>query len=555
MIWFKRKPSLATLQPLFHWARHNSGLSLAWRIALINMGGMILAIVGLLYLNQSASWFIEGEFVQMRQQAQFVGDALSETVLSVDPEASSVQVDQARVQHILSRLTEGKAVSAQFFSETGTPLGENKPMGGDPRFVFLAPLPSPVWQASSWVDRLGNVFTLLAERIPYAHGLPLYSRAQDLPLLKRPEIVRALSGDMGWALWQGPDQRPILTLASPVRFNGQVIGALLLTRTSDEVARVITQMRSELLTSFSLFLLMSVLVSLYMAQKVVRPLQKLSAAAAQAQQVANGMPHIPDYTARGDEVGELSGALKGMTDALWERLGTIERFAADVSHELKNPITSMKSALETMARLQDPERRERLMGILREDVTRLEKLITEIASTTRLEGELSRQTPEVFNLVGLVSSYVTSKSQAGLPLDLHVNTSRLFVNGLPSGILQVIDNLVGNALSFSPEGHKVRLRLTDLKQNVALSVEDDGPGLPLGTEQKIFERFYSLRRGAAETGTHSGLGLSISRQIAQSHGGSLVGDNRLDPATGQILGAIFTLTLPQVPPRKAKKAR
>ncbi len=528
---------------------------MAWRIALINMGAMTFAIIGLLYLNQSASWFIEGEFVQLRQQAQFVSDSLSESVEAVDPDTLSVQVTQTRVQHILSRLTEGKPVWVQFFSGTGQPLGESKPMGGDPRFVFLAPLPSPVWQASSWMDRLGNVFTLLAEQIPYAHGLTMYRVAFDLPPLKRPEIVHALGGDMGWAIWQGPDRRPILTLAAPVRYDGRVIGALLLTRTSDEVARVITQMRSELLTSFSLFLLVSVLVSLYMAQKVVRPLQKLSAAAAQAQQVANGMPLIPDYTKRGDEIGELSGALKGMTDALWERLGTIERFAADVSHELKNPITSMKSALETMARLQDPERREKLMAILQEDVTRLERLITEIASTTRLEGELSRQAPEVFNLVALVSSYVTSKTQVGLPLDLHVNTSRLFVNGLPSGILQIVDNLVGNALSFSPEGRPVRLRLIDLKTKVALCVEDDGPGLPAGTEQKIFERFYSLRTGAAKKENHSGLGLSISRQIAQSHGGSLVGDSRLDPATGRVLGAVFTLTLPQVPPRKAKKAR
>lgn len=318
----------------------------------------------------------------------------------------------------------------------------------------------------------------------------------------------------------------------------------MLSRSSNDIANTLRTLRVDLLQNFAMMLGVAVLLSLYMAQTIARPLRRLALSARRAEAIAGGLPEIPDYSRRGDEIGALSVAFSSMTRALWERLDATERFAADVAHEIKNPLSSMKSALETLEKVQDSEQRKKLVGILSEDVIRLDRLISDISSASRLDAELSRTQPELFNFVEVLSTLVTSRAQAGAPLDLKVHESSLMIRGIPGRLVQVIENLIGNALSFSPKGHRVTLRLEGTRNKVILSVEDDGPGIPTGKEQKIFERFYSERPQGEAFGTHSGLGLSISKQIVEGHGGRIHAENRTD-ASKKVLGACFTVELPR----------
>ena len=234
-----------------------------------------------------------------------------------------------------------------------------------------------------------------------------------------------------------------------------------------------------------------------------------------------------------------------MTDTLWQRLNATEGFAADVAHELKNPLSSMHSALETLPRIEDSERRQKLLQIIKDDVLRMERLVTDIAATARLEGELSRATPERLDLSGLVQTLVEARAQTGAALLFETTEPALMVKGIPGQLVQVLENLIANALSFSPPDQPVTLRMTAITSQIVLTVEDNGPGIPPGKEEKIFERFYSERPRAEKFGTHSGLGLNICRQIIEAHNGSIYGENRLAP-DGQVIGARFVVNLPRI---------
>jgi two-component system sensor histidine kinase ChvG len=235
--------------------------------------------------------------------------------------------------------------------------------------------------------------------------------------------------------------------------------------------------------------------------------------------------------ARGDEIGELSGALAEMTAALWARLDAIERFAADVSHEIRNPLTSLKSAVETASRVRDPEQREQLMRIIVEDVARIDRLIGDIAGASRLDAELSRGAAAPVDVVQLlramadVQAATSGADGARIVLDLPPER-RLVVDGIEDRLGQVLRNLIANAASFSPPGGTIRLAARRAGDAVEIAVEDEGPGIPEDRLEKIFERFYSERPQGEKFGTHSGLGLSISRQIVDAHGGEIWAENR-----------------------------
>jgi two-component system, OmpR family, sensor histidine kinase ChvG len=258
---------------------------------------------------------------------------------------------------------------------------------------------------------------------------------------------------------------------------------------------------------------------------------------------------IPDMTRRGDEVGELSHALREMTGALAARLGAIENFAADVAHEIKNPLTSLRSAVETAERIKDPERQAKLMAVIRDDVDRMDRLITDIASASRLDAELSRTetTPiALAQLCNLLVSLTTAQTTSA-PLVLTAPVlETLVVRGVESRLMQVLRNLIDNARSFAPPGSSVRLTVQSDDAQARIRVEDDGPGIPENKLEAIFDRFYSERPAQEKFGQHSGLGLSIARQIVEAHGGKIWAENRKN-ADGAIIGARFTVTLPLVP--------
>jgi two-component system, OmpR family, sensor histidine kinase ChvG len=329
-----------------------------------------------------------------------------------------------------------------------------------------------------------------------------------------------------------------------------VLGAVMLSTTDREIDDELRTVRLELIRIFGVTLLLTVLLSLYLASTIGSPIRRL-AAAAQRAQGRGARIEIPEMTGRNDEIGELAGSLRAMTDALWQRMSAIESFAADVAHELKNPLSSLRSAVETVARIDDPAKQRRLMAIIQDDVERLDRLITDISDASRLDAELSRlemsPTDIAAMLRALVEMHEETRTDGAPRLVLDVPRDRpLIVPGIESRLSQVFLNVIANAVSFSPPGGEIRIRAAAEGRAVLVTVEDDGPGIPEDKLTAIFDRFYTERPAGEKFGTHSGLGLSISKQIVEAHRGRIWAENRLDPHDkATVRGARFAIRLPR----------
>jgi two-component system sensor histidine kinase ChvG len=326
---------------------------------------------------------------------------------------------------------------------------------------------------------------------------------------------------------------------------------LLLTQDGARLEDSLQSVRADILHCFLVALAVTVALSLYLAGTIVRPIRRLALAAERMRRGHGRHREIPDLTGRGDEIGELSLALRELTGALWTRMDATEHFAADVAHEIKNPLSSLRSAVETVVRVQDPERQRPLMAIIADDVNRLDRLITDISNASRLDAELSRAEPKPvdlgamlrmlvgFHAATIADDGVTPRVIGELPEDVD-----LIVPGVEGRLVQVFQNLIANAVSFSPPGGTVALTARRDGRYVEITVSDQGPGIPEGKLTAIFERFYSERPPAEKFGTHSGLGLSISQQIIGAHLGTITAANRRGP-DGAIVGAVFTVRLPK----------
>jgi two-component system sensor histidine kinase ChvG len=295
-------------------------------------------------------------------------------------------------------------------------------------------------------------------------------------------------------------------------------------------------------------LLVTVLLSFYLAGTIARPIRRLAAAAERARG-RRARVEIPDFTRRGDEIGDLSRSLREMTDALWQRMSAIESFAADVAHEIKNPLSSLRSAVETAVRIDDAANQRRLMAIILNDVQRLDRLITDISDASRLDAELGRLELEPVDIAAmlgtLVEVYETTRTDDAPRLVLAIGNSdrEIVVPGIETRLSQVFRNIIGNAVSFSPPLGEIRLTARHHGRAVVVTVEDEGPGIPEEKLTAIFDRFYTERPLGEQFGTHSGLGLSISKQIVEAHRGMIWAENRKD-AQGKTTGARFSVRLP-----------
>jgi two-component system sensor histidine kinase ChvG len=344
----------------------------------------------------------------------------------------------------------------------------------------------------------------------------------------------------------------------PVQRYRQVVGALSVSRSSQAIDEAVRSVRLDILAVFACAFGVTVLLSIYLAGTIARPIRRL-ALAAEHVRVGRARATIPDFAHRGDEIGDLSRALREMTEALSQRLEAIERFAADVAHEIKNPLTSLRSAIETVARISDPAQQRRLMGLVLEDIQRLDRLISDIASASRLDAELARAEPASVDVAKLLDALVEvqqATGAAGQPtLSLEADArAGLMITGIDDRLVQVFRNLIANAVSFSPPDGTIRIVAVRLGPTVRISIEDEGPGIPPGTEQAIFERFYTERPKTEKFGLHSGLGLSISKQIVEAHGGSIRAENRVE-ADGTVRGARFIVQFPVLDRPGAAAAR
>nr|WP_314433439.1 ATP-binding protein [uncultured Brevundimonas sp.] len=368
----------------------------------------------------------------------------------------------------------------------------------------------------------------------------------------RGEVNGALDGRSVVTVRRNEQGERVVSVTIPVRHVRQVLGAL--TVEAGNVDEILSAQRRALMPFALVALGVNLLASLLLHLFVARPVMRLSAAADQVKLQRARAISLPDLEDRKDEIGDLARSLESMTDTLSTRMDAIERFAADVSHEIKNPLTSIRSALETLPLVKTDEHREKLTNLLQQDVRRLDRLITDISNASRLDAELSRDRPraiEVNKLLGdIVSVYETTAKPGDIPVQLTQPPEILRVLGRDGPLGQVFRNLIDNARSFSPADGVVRVTLedTDGDQPIHVCVEDDGPGIPAENLETVFERFYTSRPKGAAFGSNSGLGLSIVRQIAEAHGGRAWAENRLDE-DGRILGARFVIALPAVSKR------
>ena len=517
------------------------------RIVLINLVGLLMLVAGVLVLNHYRAGLVDAEQRSLATQGQIIAGALAESAL-IEPEgaASAPSFDHEAATAILRRLGATTGTRVRLYDRLGVELLDTRDLIPASQVeTYRLPPPGGIfgpWPALEklydWV--IGLMPKLDLERyieVPRARGT-LY-----------PEVTAALNGDMEQAVRVDAQGKIIVSVGVPVQRLKVVQGALFITTDENNIAASLRAERLQILEIALIALLVSAVLSGILSRAIGRPVRRLAQAAESVRAGGTMRVAMPRLDQRNDEIGELARALAHMTNALYDRIDAIERFAADVAHELKNPLTSLRSAVETLERSDDAQRRARLLAIIIEDVRRIDRLITDIAEASRLDAELMRERITPVDLAALLRTLVDigadeRSERVRLALDTGARGGDvLMVRGLEGHLAQVFQNVIENALSFSPQGGEVRVSAQLSRGTVIVTVDDDGPGIPEESLEKIFERFYTARENGESFGKHSGLGLAIARQIVLAHGGSIHAENRKDK-DGHILGARFVIVLP-----------
>ncbi len=525
------------------------------RILLLNIVPVALLTLGAVYLSDYEDELIDAELASLLVQGEMVAAGIGEVAV-VGGEATVNRLDADAARQLLTRLVRPTGVRARLFSETGDLLGDSDFLSEFGR-IHSSPLPPPEASTIVAIPVGDQISDWIARQLSRADRFPEYVERSAPSIRDYPEAASALRGFNASAVRIAGDGRLILSAAVPVQRYKQVLGALILTRDNRAIAASLRQIRYDMLTIAAAALGITVLLSLYLAGTITQPIVRLARAADEVRLARESRPEIPDLGKRGDEIGDLNDALRSMTDALWQRINTIESFAADVAHELKNPLTSLRSAIEMAARPDlDAERRAKLMAIVMDDINRLNRLISDISDASRLDAELMRGEVKAVDLHGLLADMVghyavSTARKAGVDVEFRVAANPPFAaHGHDGRYGQVFRNVIDNALSFGPSGSRIVVELSREPRGgpFVVTIDDEGPGIPEENLESIFERFYS-ERPTEHFGQHSGLGLSICRQIMETYGGSIAATNRRAP-DGKILGARFTIRVPAANSRK-----
>lgn len=521
---------------------------------------MALAILvgGLLYLGRYQDRIIAGELDSLLLQSRIIASAVAEGAVVIDKDDRNM-LSPLLARMMVRRLAETTDIRTRLFDVDNTLLADSRVLLNKGK-VQIENLPSsrekPTFSERIVAD-LFDVLDVIHER----HEYPLYKELEVQRGDHYEVVVRATKGEMATQVWRAPEGGLTLAVAVPVQHYKRILGTVMMSRSDANVDKAITTVRLDILKIFGITLLITVLLSLYLARAIAKPIRLLAMAAeglrhgqkqivglAGTSQLLNP-DAIPNFTDRHDEIGDLSGALRDLTAALAQRIGAIENFAADVAHEIKNPLTSLRSAVETAQRVTNPTDHMKLMHVIRDDVDRLDRLISDISNASRLDAELSRDEAvqiDIGRTLAVLIDFYRQESPEhtnGAEVVLVPLKEKLVVIGVEMRLAQVLQNLVDNALSFSPQSGKVTLSAWRDGRWVKLVIEDEGPGVPENKLAAIFDRFYSERPRDEKFGTHSGLGLSISKQIVEAHRGSISAENRRDSA-GKIQGARFIVQLP-----------
>lgn len=545
---------------------------LSLRILAVNVIAIGILVGGLFYLDEFRQELIESQIRDLQTNAEIIAGALAEAA-TVGPEAT--EIERADALQIMTRLVAPADTRARLFSRDGSLLVDSRDLAVGTRIQARTLPPQGAYHTFlRWLERK---FQRAVDMIAIKEEFPPYRESLEQTAAEYPEVVRALEGDMGVMRWSTESGRTVITVAVPVQRLHRVLGALLVSEDTWEIDRLVEMERVAILEVTAIAFGVTLLLSLFLSGTIVRPIRLLAEAADRLRPGQGRNVTIPDFSRRKDEIGVLSRSLDEMTRSLFRQIDLVESFAADVSHEMKNPITSLRSALETLGRAKDARTRDRLLAIMADDVERLNRLISDISAATRIDAELSRSQTERIDLAALLRDIVDVYEATAKPgtarvvldfgeLDTKADPKEepgpVMIDGFRDALGQVMRNLIDNALTFSPPDTDIVVSLRNSGKGgrghrrngyVEIIVEDSGPGIAPDRLETIFGRFYSERPAGEAFGKHSGLGLNISKRIVEAHDGEIFAENRRetdqvsDGRLGKCAGARFVIRLPQPP--------
>lgn len=521
---------------------------LARKIITFNLLAILVLVAGVLFLNPFRDSLVQQRERGIVIEAELISNFL-EAQLSDDATDLAV-ADSGGIDALIGALEMPRGLNIFVFDATGTLVSTT---------VGQERLPSPVDDMRSEErstvisDFLGSVWRGVAG---------IFGNETSRPAVETDSAL-LVEGLVAAALLEGTQVRSatdmfgntIFTVASPVRQNDLPVGVVAIASAAGEIDQLVRAEREQILQMFVIAILVSIGLSLVLASTIANPLSDLAAAAEigsekDSRRFSPARVRIPDLTGRPDEIGRLSHALRGMVAALYDRIDANEQFAADVAHEIKNPLASLRSAVASLRFAKRDDQREKLLNVIEHDTRRLDRLVSDISNASRLDSELVKEDEEAFDLlkmIGNIGDYLGQQAEEkGVEFITDLPADPIEIVGLESRLAQVFVNLLTNAISFCEEGDAIRVWVRKRENRVLVVVEDTGPGIPEQALTKIFKRFYS-ERPQSDFGNNSGLGLAISKQIVEAHGGVIWAEN-IRPTDADVtsdpLGARFVVGLP-----------
>ncbi len=522
---------------------------LARKIITFNLLALMVLVAGVLYLNPSRDSLAYQRATALISEAELVADVFEAqlpqegpvnllTGDGVDPRATLSGLDLRRAAEVFV-FNDAQALVASTVGMTRSDPNPVEGLQAETGSTLITGFLNAAWEGLAGLLAPGSL------EEPKVDG---EEQAREL-------VARTLTGRAQVDIGTDTGGNTVFAVATPILRDGAPIGVVAMTSASGEIDLLLRTEREQLLQMFVIAVLVSIGLSLVLASTIANPLSDLAAAAElgrdkNARKMSPSRVRIPDLTARPDEIGRLSAALRGMVGALYERIESNEQFAADVAHEIKNPLASLRSAVGTMRVAKRDDQRDKLLDVIEHDVRRLDRLVSDISNASRLDSELVKEEEESFDLLtmlGNINSYLAEEAgQKGVDFISDLPAQPIVVQGLEARLAQVFVNLISNAVSFCEDGDAIRVWARKRDNRVLVVVEDTGPGIPEEALTKIFKRFYS-ERPEGQFGNNSGLGLAISKQIVEAHGGVIWAENirptDADP-TSEPLGARFVVGLP-----------
>ncbi len=513
-------------------------------IFLSNLIGLIILVTGALAMNRFEAGLINAKVDNIQSLASTITTVIGEQATGY---GGTAQLDVDGARQVLRGVNVQEGWRVRLHNKSGDLVADTNSLNDTITTEVLDPIledrpnrpKQDIWRENirGWID-------------DKLHNLPWRQAKRDsLRRDLKTEVRAGLDGESSYGPRYDLDDNLIVTVSLPVQRVQQVLGVV--TVESNDVGSIVTAERQALAPIIVLAFLAMFLTSLGLTLFISLPMRRLARAAEIVTRSAQKRDAIPDLSNRRDEIGDLSLVLRDMTEGLYNRIDDIANFAADVAHEIKNPLTSLRSASDTLRVAKTKEQREKLIDIIQQDVSRMDRLITDISKASKVDANLARETAKTLDVweiaENIVEFYQQTRSKDGASV---VNTSAIdpdtpiYIRAYETPFAQVLRNLIDNALTFSPETGEVRVTAKKDGDRVIFTVEDDGPGIPAENLETVFERFYTQRPKGASFGSHSGLGLAICRQIITAHRGTIHAENRMN-AAGETLGARFTVDVPR----------